>query len=62
MKEFFKPNPYFNTIWSNRDKEFYWTGCKDGMVIGAIGAISLIGFAIFVVPDWIGNRKNEEEQ
>ena len=49
-------------MWSNRDGEFYWTGCKDGMVIGAIGAISLIGFAIFVVPDWIGNHKNEEEQ
>lgn len=29
-------NPYWNTIWSHRDQEFYWSGIKDGILIGAI--------------------------
>ena len=31
-----KGNPYFNTIWSNRDQEFYWSGVKHGALIAGI--------------------------
>lgn len=27
-------NPYWNTLWSNRDQEFYWSGNKFGFVLG----------------------------
>lgn len=62
MSEFFKPNPYFNTIWTNRDEEFYWTGCKHGMVIGAIGAVILIGCVKYVIPEWKEKFKQEKTQ
>ena len=29
-------NPYWNTIWSNRDQEFYWSGVKFGSILSAI--------------------------
>ena len=61
MKEFFKPNPYFNTMWTNRDAEFYWSGCKNGMVIGAIGAVILIGFVKYVIPEWKEEFKKDKE-
>jgi len=31
-----KHHKYFNTIWTDRDQEFYWDGLKTGMVISAI--------------------------
>lgn len=62
MSEFFKPNPYYNTMWTNRDQEFYWTGCKNGMVIGAIGATILIGWVTLVIPEWIEKIKQENAQ
>jgi len=27
-------NPYWNTLWSNRDQEFYWSGTKFGFALG----------------------------
>lgn len=27
-------NPYWNTLWSNRDQEFYWSGVKFGFALG----------------------------
>lgn len=27
-------NPYWNTIWSIRDQEFYWSGTKFGFALG----------------------------
>lgn len=27
-------NPYWNTFWSNRDQEFYWSGTKHGFALG----------------------------
>ena len=35
-KSIFKGNPYWNTIWSHRDVEFYWSGVKFGFVYGAV--------------------------
>lgn len=29
-------NPYWNTMWSNRDQEFYWSGVKFGAIFSAI--------------------------
>lgn len=29
-------NPYWNTMWSNRDQEFYWSGVKFGALFSAI--------------------------
>ena len=29
-------NPYWNTMWSDRDAEFYWSGVKFGAVYSAI--------------------------
>ena len=31
-----KRNPYWNTMWSDRDQEFYWSGEKFGMIFSAI--------------------------
>lgn len=31
-----KHHKYFNTIWTDRDQEFYWDGLKTGTVISAI--------------------------
>lgn len=31
-----KGNPYWNTIWTDRDGEFYWSGVKIGALISAI--------------------------
>ena len=29
-------NPYWNTMWSDRDAEFYWSGVKFGAIFSAI--------------------------
>lgn len=29
-------NPYWDTMWSHRDQEFYWSGVKFGTLVGAI--------------------------
>ena len=31
-----KHHKYYNTIWSERDQEFYWDGLKDGSIIGSV--------------------------
>lgn len=31
-----KHHKYFNTIWTDRDQEFYWDGLKTGAIISAI--------------------------
>lgn len=35
-------NPYWNTIWSNRDQEFYWSGVKGGALISGIMVLSIV--------------------
>lgn len=37
-----KQHKYYNTIWDERDREFYWDGIKNGMIIGMISAIALV--------------------
>lgn len=31
-----KHHKYFNTIWSERDQEFWWSGMKGGFIIATI--------------------------
>lgn len=31
-----KHHEYFNTVWTKRDREFYWDGLKTGVLISAI--------------------------
>lgn len=31
-----KHHQYYNTIWSDRDAEFWWDGVKDGLIIATI--------------------------
>lgn len=31
-----KHHKYFNTIWTERDQEFYWDGLKTGLIISAV--------------------------
>ena len=33
---YMKHHKYYNTIWAQRDKAFYWDGVKDGLIIAAI--------------------------
>ena len=35
-------NPYWNTMWNERDEEFYWSGVKHGAVISAIATAIII--------------------
>lgn len=42
-------NPYWNTLWSDRDQEFYWSGTKFGFALGVgagVLAMCYVGMAI----------------
>ena len=54
-------NPYWNTMWSERDSEFYWSGIKHGFVAGLIEAAIAIGFTWMIVTDIKKIKKELEE-
>lgn len=36
-----KHHKYYNTIWTERDQEFWWDGIKSGTIAGSIIAVVL---------------------
>lgn len=46
-------NPYWNTMWSNRDAEFYWSGVKFGAIFSAI----MVPCVFFVARETINDIK-----
>ena len=51
-------NPYWNTLWSNRDQEFYWSGTKHGFALG-IGTTLLAMWYLNTAIKIYKNRKEE---
>ena len=58
---FMSKTPYWNTLWSNRDQEFYWSGTKFGFALG-IGTGLVTMFYVNMVVKTIKNHKNSEEE
>ena len=56
-----KHNKYWDTIWSERDEAFYWSGCKFGFVAGAVLTAILIVDGIAFV-NWIKNESTTEKE
>ena len=55
-----KRHPYINTIWSDRDQEFWWDGMKIGAITSMVMTSILWGYGIMFV-DMIKKKKHEEE-
>lgn len=45
-------NPYWNTMWSIRDQEFYWSGVKFGALFSAIMIPVTVGAIWGIVNDF----------
>lgn len=56
-----KSNKYWNTIWSDRDQEFYWSGTKFGFVTAAILTSALWVNSIAIMNAIKNHKKSEEE-
>lgn len=56
-----KNHEYFNTIWSNRDVEFYWDGMKTGAIVGAILVSSLWVSGLLLI-DKIKESKGKDKE
>ena len=55
----FEKNPYWNTMWSNRDEEFYWSGVKGGAtVMLLVLGIPLVCMTISYIISESENKKN----
>lgn len=54
-----KHHKYYNTIWSERDQEFYWDGLKNGTVIGAIGIATVIAYGAIIVSEIREHRRQK---
>lgn len=59
QKSIFKSNPYWNTIWSHRDQEFYWSGVKFGFVCGAV-MVPMVYFAMRSLSDEFKTLKKDK--
>lgn len=51
-------NPYWNTMWSNRDQEFYWSGVKHGAIFSAI----MVTCVFVVVREAVNDIKQMREE
>lgn len=54
-----KHHKYYNTIWTERDQEFYWDGVKFGFAIGSILAMGAVA-CIYDAIQFIKSLKDEE--
>lgn len=55
-----KKNPFWDTIWTKRDEEFYWSGCRFGVALGTV-ATSFAFFGVLIIIDEVKNRKQKNE-
>lgn len=56
-----KKNPFWDTIWTERDQEFYWSGCRFGVAFGvALASCAFAGALILI--DEFKNRKQKKEE
>lgn len=56
-----KGNKYWNTIWSERDQEFVWSGMKIGFVTAVILTSALWTNGIWIVNEIRDHKKADEE-
>lgn len=57
-----KKNKYWNTVWSDRDEEFYWSGVKFGTLYSAIMVSCIWGIGLHVINSIKSGRKESEEE
>ena len=55
----FEKNPYWNTMWSDRDGEFYWSGVKGGAAFMMIAlGIPLVCMTVSHIISKSENKEN----
>lgn len=54
-------NPYWNTLWTNRDEEFYWSGTRFGFALG-IGVSLVAMLYVHVGVEMYKNHKEEKTE
>ncbi len=53
-------NPYWNTMWSNRDQEFYWSGVKGGVLVSAlVMGIPLVSLTLYYIINEHENKNHK---
>ena len=56
----FNKNKYWNTVWNDRDQEFYWSGVKHGALIATIMTSCLIAIGSELIETIKEHRKESE--
>lgn len=52
-----KNNKWYNTIWTERDEAFYFTGARDGFIGGILAVVAVVGIG-FTIHEVVNEMKD----